>query len=242
MLINKSQNTVNPLTRRISEIATDLNNSANQWNDVDSSIATADRYLGNSYREFERAEFPLRQVQWDNERTDSSWHGRDLDRQFRSGGREADSAGWEVRRADAKLEDIKTGVAQGGQGLQEIVDEMRQTNDPRLPIILEAAQAVSQSGQAFQRVDRDLNSVDSDGRFLDSAAFRAQNPIYQISNDRPGVNVSRYAFPVSNALQDIGRNLQSMDRSLQDADVQGDQGQAKLLEAVQTLILVSQGN
>ncbi len=240
MLINNSQNTVNPLNRRISEIATELNNSANTWNEVDSSISTADRYVGNSYREFQRAESPLRQVQWDNERTDSSWHGRDLDRQFRSGAREADSAEWEVRRADRKLEDIKSGVSQGGQGLQEIVNEMRQSNDPRLPIVLEAAQAVAQSGQAFNQVDRDFNSFDSDGRFLDLAGFRAQNPIFQISNDRPGVNVSHHAFPVSNALQDIGRNLQSMDRSLRDADRQGDAGQAQLLDAVQKLILVSQ--
>jgi hypothetical protein len=236
-MLNVTQN--DPIGQRLAGYAQRLENAANKWTSVDNSLASADRFVGSADRQFEQAWFPQRQAERDNERTDSSWQGRDLQRQFRFGKNEVDRAEGEVRRGSFDLNDLDRDVSQTNRELDQLVADMRQSNDPRLPLVLQACQQVGTAQGSFNGAAGSLNRFDSSSRFLDNDVFRADYPINAIAGDRPGLNVSRHAYQVGNSLRDIDRELQDMDWALTDAGRQGDQAQGQLRGAAQKLTQAS---
>jgi hypothetical protein len=228
-----------PFAQRLATYAKELDRSANKWTAIDQNVTTADRFIDSADRYYDQAWHPQRQASWDNERTDSSWHGRELQRQFRYGGQEVDRSEDQIRRGSSELQGISREVQQTDQNLDQLVAEMRQANDPRLATVLQAAQEVDRAQSNLQGVNSSFHRFDSSARWVDQAAWRADSPIQQICFDRPGINVSHHAHQVGNSLRDIERELQSMDWALRDADRYGDQGQAQLRGAAQTLLAAS---
>jgi hypothetical protein len=236
-MLNVSQS--DPYGQRLTTYAQKLDSTANKWTAIDSSITSADRYVDSADRQFDQAWHPQRQASWDNERTDSSWHGRDLQRQFRYGDQEVDRSEGEVRRSSFDLSDLKKEITQTDGGLDQLITEMRASNDPRLPLVLQASDEIAKAEGNFNGVSGGFQRFDSSARWVSNSVFRAENDIYAISADRPGKNVSHYAHQVGNVLRDIDRDLQNMDWALSDADRQGDQGQGTLRSAAQKLMQAS---
>lgn len=228
-----------PIGQRLAAYAQKLESTANKWNAIDSGIVSADRYLDSADRQFDQAWNPQRQASFDNERTDSSWHGRDLQRQFRYGSQELDRSESEVRSAGFDLNALRREVKQSDSELDQLIAEMRQTNDARLPLVLQASDDISKADGNFGGVGTSFSRFDSSNHWADSAVQRADSPNWAIASDRPGQNVSGYAFQVGNYLRDIERESQNMDWALRDADRQGDQGQGQLRSASQKLTQAS---
>lgn len=228
-----------PIGQRLATYAQRLDTTANKWSAIDSSITTADRFVASADRQFSDAWHPQRQASYDNERTDSSWHGRDLQRQFRYGSQELDRSESEVRSASFDLDTLQREVKQSDSELDQLIAEMRQANDARLPLVLQASDEIGKADGSFNGVDHSFNRFESSNRWAESAAQRSDSPNWAIASDRPGQNVSGYAHQVGNHLRDIERELQSMDWALRDADRQGDQGQGQLRSASQKLMQAS---
>lgn len=228
-----------PIGQRLAAYAQRLDSTANKWSAIDSSISSADRNVSSADRQFQDAWFPQRQASFDNERTDSSWHGRDLQRQFRYGSQELDRSESELRGAHFDLSTLQREVKQSDSELDQLIAEMRQANDARLPLVLQASDDVGKADGNFSGVGGSFNRFDSSQRWADNAVSRADSPIWAIASDRPGQNVSGYAHQVGNSLRDIEREIQNMDWALRDADRQGDQGQTQLRSASQKLMQAS---
>ena len=228
-----------PFGQRLASYAQQLDSTSNKWNAIDSSITTADRYGDSADRQFDQAWHPQRQASFDNERTDSSWHGRDMQRQFRYGDQEIERSESEIRRSDFNLGDMKREIKQTDSGLDQLISEMRQANDARLAAVQQASDEIAKAEGNYNGVSGNFQRFGSSAGWVDQAVWRADSPIQQISFDRPGQNVSHYAHQVGNSLRDIERETQSMDWALRDADRQGDQGQSQLRSAAQTLMQAS---
>lgn len=230
-----------PFAQRLATYARELDRSADKWSTIDNNLVAADRFLASADRNFYQAWHPQRQASWDNERTDSSWHGRDLQRQFRYGDQEVERSEDQIRRGSYDLNSMSREVQQTDSGLDQLIAEMRQTNDPRLATVLQASQEIEAAQTNLNGVGASFGRFDSSRRWIDQAVWRADSPIQQISFDRPGLNVSHYAHQVGNSLRDIDRELQTMDWALSDANRQGDQGQSGLRGAAGKLMALVAG-
>lgn len=224
-----------PFRQRLTEQARKLQNSAERWSESQSGLIAADRYLDSAERQFQQAWNPQRQASFDNERTDSSWHGRDLQRLFRQGSVETDRSEAETRRVGGHLGALQSEVGRSDRELDGLIADMRSANDPRVPLLLQAAQDVDRAQDGFQGASGGVNRFESSGRWVDQAAWRADSPIYAIMGDRPGVNVSPHAHQVGQAIREIEREMQTMNWALIDAQRSGDQGESHLRGAADKL-------
>lgn len=230
-----------PFRQRLSDQARKLESSAGRWNESQQSLHTADRYLDSAERQFQQAWQPQRQASVDNDRVDSSWHGRDLQRLFRQGGQETDRSENETRRAGSSLNTLQGEVGQSDRELDSLIADMRAANDPRVPLLMQAADDVDKAQQGFQGAGGGLSRFESSGRWIDNAAWRADSPIFSIMSDRPGVNVSSHAHQVGMSLRDIEREMQNMNWALIDTQRSGDQGESHLRGAAGKLNQAAEG-
>ncbi len=230
-----------PFRQRLSDQARKLQSSAERWNESQSSLITADRYLDSAERQFQQAWHPQRQASFDNERTDSSWHGRDLQRLFRQGGQETDRSEAETRRVGGQLGTLQNEVGQSDRELETLIADMRAANDSRVPLLMQAAGDVDRAQEGFGGAGAGVNRFEASGRWIDQAAWRADSPIYGIMSDRPGVNVSHHAHQVGNSIRDIEREMQNMNWALIDAQRSGDQAESHLRGAADKLSQAAEG-
>lgn len=230
-----------PFASRLASYAQRLDTTAAKWNNVDSSLAVADRYLDSADRTFDQAWHPQRQASWDNERTDSSWHGRDLARAFRQGDQELNRSEHQVRLSQDGVIGMQSEIQVTDSELDGLIAEMRHANDARLAVVLQASEEIAKAQGSYNGVSGNLQRYDSSALWVDQATWQADAPIQQISFDRPGRNVSSFAHQVGNSLRTIDREIQGMDWALRDADRHGDQGQSLLREAAAKLQQASRG-
>ncbi len=223
------------VSQRLSSYAQKLETGAAQWNSIDSSVRSAQSSVDSAEFDFFQADNSQRQASFDNGRTDSSWHGRDLQRQFRQGGSSIDRAESQVQQGDRQLDGLKGGVDETQRGLTELAKELQAANDNRLQAVEQALTEIQRAQGNFSGVDGEFQRFGNSGRWVDNAAFRADQPIWGIINDRPGVDVRHHAFRVGDSLREITREMQNMEWSLRDADRQGDQGQLALSSAASRL-------
>lgn len=224
-----------PFAQRLAQYAQRLDQTASKWNNVDASIGTADRYLDSADRQFKEAWHPQRQASFDNERIDSSWHGRDLQRQFRQGDQEMNRSEHQVRTSHDQLVHMQSDIQITDSELDGLIAEMRYAGDARLPAVLQASDEVAKAQGSYNGVSGSLQRFDSGALWVDQATWQADAPIQQIAFDRPGRNVSGFAHQVGNSLRTIERELQGMDWALRDADRQGDHGHDLLRSAAAKL-------
>ena len=223
------------VSQRLSAYAQKLETGANQWNSIDSSLRGAQSSIDSAEFDFYQAENSQRRASFDNGRTDSSWHGRDLQRQFRQGGSSIDRSESYVQHGDRQLDGLNSGVAEAQSGLAELAKELQAANDARLQVVEQALSDIGKAQGNFSGVDGEFQRFGNSGRWVDNAIFRADQPIWGIIQDRPGVDVRHHAFRVGDSLRDITREMQNMEWSLRDADRQGDQGQFSLNAAASRL-------
>lgn len=183
-----------------------------------------------------QAEFPARRASFDDEPTDSSWHGRQLGRHFRTGGRNVDDSQRSLQFSQSKLRGVSSASDSGEGYLTQLAAEYQQAGDEASLLKVRRAKSILlKSEQAFQRTDSGWGSADSDLRFTDSGIRRADLDINRISFDRPGTNVSHYGHRVSNAIRSIQNDLRQADFDLQRASRAGDQGESGLHKAIAVL-------
>ena len=224
-----------PFGQRMAAYAQKLETSAQGWKNVESTIDSAEFGLRGADSDFRWAENAQRQASFDTPRTDSSWHGRDLQRHFRSGGDNVDRSERDIDRGQRGMDGVNSGVAEVDAGLAQLAQEMQQANDPRAAAVQQAIGEVDKAQGNFSGVDGGFRRFDSSGQWVDNAIFRADSPIWAIASDRPGVDVRHHAYRVGDSLRDIDRELRNMEWALRDAEAQGAQGHGSLLAAVRSL-------
>lgn len=227
--------------QRLTGYAQKLEGSATQWNQVDNSISSAQTLIDSAEFDFYQAEHSQRQASFDNGRIDSSWHGRDLQRQFRQGGSSIDRSESQVQQGDRQLDGLTGGVSQTQRELQDLAKELQASNDARLNAVQQALGEIEKAQGNFSGVDSEFRRFGSSGQWVDNAIFRADSPIWGIISDRPGLDVSHHAYRVGDSLRDITREMRNMEWSLRDADRKGDQGQNGLNSAAARLRTASNG-
>ena len=212
-----------------------LKTAAQKWDQAENTATRVDRYVDSAESEFRQAEFPARRASFDNGRTDSSWDGRQLDRNFRSGERHLSNSKFDLRSADRSVDSLGGDIDNGQASLQALEKEYRETNDPRLASVQRALAEVNSSESSFSKVGSEWRRADSSLSFTSSAVNRSQFDIQQIIFDRPGQNVSHYGFRVSSNLNSIQSDLRQVDFDLRRAANSGDQGESHLDSAIRIL-------
>jgi len=212
-----------------------LKNAAQNWDSAEQKQERADRYIESADREFQWAQSPARQASFDNGRINSSFQGRQLEQNFRSGDRSINNSQYDLRAAGRDLTNTNAGIDDGLSFLSSLAQEYRESGDARLSDVQTAQRELLSSEQSFSSVERDWRSADSSLYFTKNQVSRSEFDIRQISWDRPGQDVSRYGARVSNSIHSIQSDLRRVDFDMHRAASNGNQGEGHLDRAIAIL-------
>ncbi len=221
--------------QRLTQLAGRLSTSSDRWDTAEQNMQSSDRYFRNANRDFGRAERAQQWARMDTARTDSSWHGRDIERGFDDGTRNVQWSEGDIRRADRQVDSLTEELSSADSDLDVLIADMKAAADARVAQVEAASASLNSSEVSCGSLGREFNQYTSSANFLRMDARRADHDIWQIVSDRPGRDVSNHAWRVGNTLRDIEREMRDMDRAMGNAERNGASGDQQLNSAIEAL-------
>lgn len=216
------------------QLVADLGSVRTRYQAVESGWTAAERDFDDAGNELRWARFPLQRAERDNERTDVSWEGREIDRHFRGTGREIDSGNHDLRSASMDLDQIDRSVRDAQQRLQAVIGGL-EPGGPALGHLRQAAQHLDAAKSGFAASSDDTDRALRDAQSVERELQFSQHLVQDIMFDRPGRDVSSSAWRLSSRRDTMEWNLSGAERDVRSARADGADGDRAASQAVDAL-------